>query len=270
MKKNVLVILFFFLILNSCHYNKKEKEVCLKSWLKPSDTMFKYSDIQIPLIKYNKKCKIDSINLFVQLDERSENLKTIESIKNVKVTLGFMPDTLVRFSLEKENYSLEKGNILSIKHRFKEPYLDSINLIDLQMAYYNDFEKRIKISDSYFYKNSKKILGIENTYLDFKAFTNINTRYKNLNEGKISDSILVTTKTNAFIDNLTKYSIEINDTLTLNFKNSIKADYKDFKLKDKRVEMYNLLKMNREFITFKLDFSNSKIKTITSLKVKLE
>lgn len=263
-------ILFFLLILNSCYYNKKEKEICSKSPLKTSETIFNNSDIIIPFIKYNKKCKIDSINLLVQLDERSKNLKTIENIKNVRVTLGFMPDTLVHFSLKKENYGLEKGGIFSVKHRFKESFLDSINLIDLQIAFYNDFEKRIKISESYFYKNSKKILGIENTYLDFKAFKDVDTRYKNLNKGKNTDSILVTTKTNAFIDNLTKYNIEINDTLTLNFKNSIKADYKDFKVKDKKVKMYNLLKMNREFITFKLDFSNSKIKTIKSLKVKLE
>ena len=61
----------------------------------------------------------------------------------------------------------------------------------------------------------------------------------------------------------------INDTISLNFKNNIKASYIDHHLLDKNAKMFSLLKMNKNFLTFKLDLSKLKIDSINAINVDL-
>ena len=80
----------------------------------------------------------------------------------------------------------------------------------------------------------------------------------------------MTTRTDQRIDYLTKYKININDTLELNFRNSIKASFNELKLQDKNVKMSDLLKQNKSFITFKLDLSKLNLLKINSVEVSLD
>lgn len=270
---NYLIIFFAFLVIYSCH-NKSEKKHCKKQAVKISDTIFKETEI-LSSLTYDRNCKINHLDLLVLLDERSNILDSTEYFKDITLKLGFIPDTSSSFVLSKKDYVIipSKGNkLLKISYEFIKPYLDTLNVIDVQTITYNALKKRTLKSESYFYNNSKKILGIENTYLDFSAFKEKNVAYKNIsNTSKIAiDSILVTVKTAKFIDELTKYNIEINDTLSLNFRHSIKANYKKNKYQENNVTMYNVLKMNKNFVTFKLDLSNLNLNTIHSLKVFLD
>ncbi|MCF6280128.1 MAG: hypothetical protein L3J14_07255 [Flavobacteriaceae bacterium] len=268
----IIFITLTFLCLYSCAQKNNNLFCKKKRDAKISDTIFKKSEI-ISLVTYDKNCKINSIEMLVILDERSKDLNSFEDLRDVTVKLGYIPDTTINIILKKKNYNLmsRKDNlILKVKHEFKEPYLDTLNFIDIQTISYSNLEKKIIKSNSYFYNDSKKILDIENTYLDYSSFKKTNTRFKNISESKNKlDSILVTTKTSKFIDNLTKYHIQINDTLLLNFRCSIKADYKKFQLQNKKVTIYDLLKINKNFITFKLKLNELNLTKIYSLKVSL-
>ena len=61
----------------------------------------------------------------------------------------------------------------------------------------------------------------------------------------------------------------INDTISLNFKNNIKASYIDLHLVDQNIKMFNLVKINKTFLTFKLDLSKVTIDTINAINTDL-
>ena len=260
----------------SCKNDKSVKiSTCNKSNVIIKDTIFSNSEI-LSSIYYNHDCKIRKLTLMVLLDERSGTLQKIDKLNDVVLTLGDFSDSLmriVRSSNETHLFKKDESSILEIEYKFEKPFLEILNFIDLKTISLENVNNTSEIlkSDSYFYKNSKALLGIENTYLDYSAFKDTNFHFKNISQSKSKiDSILITVKPNKSIDDITKYNIILNDTLSLNFKNSILANYRNHKTKDKGSVMYNLLKNNKDFTSFKLNLSSLNLYKLNSIKVSLE
>lgn len=270
----ILYFLILFCLIVSCKKNKsKQKVFCKKQDLIIKDTLFDESDI-LSSFYYGDSCRIKKLNMFVFLDKRSGNITSREMIKDVSVKLGFYPDTLVNFLISNKKISLhevEKGVVLNVKHDFKTSFLDSINFIDLKTISINNTEGKMKIlkSDSYFYNNSKSLLGIQDSYLDYKAFEKEKIKYKILSkEGDYIDTILFTVKTNN-IDNIKLYDIIVN-SINLNFTYSIKASFKNFKNTDKGCLLYDVVKLNKDFLRFKLNINSLKLESLDEVIVKLD
>lgn len=259
----------------SCKKRVNNVITCEKANSYAKDNDFDNSDI-ITSIYYDKtNCKINKLGMKVLLDERSGNIKSIEEIIDIAIKLGVIGDTLINNVISPTDVKFKKTSsrkILLIDYVFEKPFLDSINLIDVStIAIINESgKKNILKSDSYFYKNSIKLLGIENTYMHYNAFIDKKVRYKNLSKKeKYIDSILVTVKVNQLIDNITDYKILLNIKNELKYKYSINASFNNFIVENKGCKLYNVLKLNKDFLQFKLNIKKLKIEKITSLDVSL-
>ena len=60
--------------------------------------------------------------------------------------------------------------------------IDTINCITAKTIIKDQKTKRRLISELYFYSDSKKLLGVENTYMDYTAFKTVKTRFKNISK----------------------------------------------------------------------------------------
>ncbi|MDO6761520.1 hypothetical protein Q4566_15010 [Tamlana sp. 2_MG-2023] len=270
------ILLITLITLLSCKKNRDINIVsCKKNNFISKDTTFFNSEI-LSSVYFNSECKINKIKLFVLLDDRSGNLKDTTDLNDVVIKLGFHPDTLINIIIPgKQTSILKKENsyLLQLEYAFKSPFLDSINLIDLKTISFEKSENKRNLlkSSSYFYNESKSILGVDKTYLDYKAFIKNNVRFKNISKSPSKvDSILITVKPRKSIDNITKYNLILNDTLILNFRNSIHANFKNPQTTDKNIIMYDLLKCDKNFISFKLNLSKLNLHYLDSINVKLD
>ncbi|WP_055448126.1 hypothetical protein [Lacinutrix mariniflava] len=259
---SLLVIINFF----SCKQKKETTTSCYKKDIVVKDKIFDKSEI-LTSVYYDDNCKIKKIKLITLLDERSGDF---EKINDVIFSIGVLKDTIVNVIIPGDSTKIIKNKkISSFNYTFKTPFLDSINYINLETIALVKIKEKIRIlkSHPYFYKNSIELLDLKNTHLDYESFNKKNTRFINISNPilKKYDSILVTVKTKKFIDDLTKYKVVINDTISLNFKNNIKASYIDLHLVDQNIKMFNLVKINKTFLTFKLDLSKVTIDTINAI-----
>lgn len=265
----IVLYIVLFCAFSAC--KREEKIICNVENYIVKDTLFNKANIISSIYYDNNTCKISKLELVILLDSRSGIIESAKDIKNVTFKLGVLGDTLISGLIDHNKIRLKnraEEKILLFDYSFDKPFLDSINIIDIQTISLN--KKSILKSESYFYKNTAAILEIENSYLDYKAFNKTNFKIKDLSSVKKQiDSILVTFKHNGFIDDLTKFNITINDTLDYHFRNSIKASYNNFKLIDKNVQMFNYLKMNKYFLTFKLDLHKINLKSIDSINVNI-
>ncbi|PID68190.1 MAG: hypothetical protein CR968_02905 [Flavobacteriia bacterium] len=237
------------------------------------DSVFNNSEIKASLFYDNKSCKIKKIKVLALLDDRSGNFETIN---DVAFTMGILGDTLIHGLVHSKNIKIDtinKTKILSFEKIFAQPFLDSLNFIELNtVAIVNHGEKKQLLkSESYFYKNSMALLGIENTYLDYKAFTDKSVHYKRLGLDKnVIDSIEVTVKVkNLDIDEIVDYTVVINDNRVLKFKQSILASYKNNIVEDQACVIYDVRKLNKNFLGFKLNLSALRLKEINAFKLSL-
>ena len=268
------IISIIILLLFSCkNSNSKTTANCKKKDLILTDTIFSSSEI-LSSIYYNDECQIEKLKLYILLDNRSGYLTSKSNLIGLQLTLGFYPDTLAGFFIDKDKTSIfnDNNSILQIEHEFEKPFLDSLNFVNLETISYDITKTFSQTTQSYpyFYNSSKSILEVENTYLDYKAFTKTNVHYKNISKSKSNiDSILITVKPNKDIDEITKYNIVINDTLSFKFRNSIIANFQNFKTKNKNARMYHLLKNDKNFTSFKLDLSKLKLNKINLIRAEL-
>lgn len=267
-------ILFLSMLFIGCNFkNSEEQSVCKKKSKEIKDTLFTQTDILCGF-EYNDSCYINTIKFVFKIDKRSGKMPDKGQLSKVILDIGYIDEDSKKNkifpnkSVEYFDYNVKKATVSGVIKIDK--LIDSINYIMATTLIKDSLEKKTYFSKPYAFKKSFSLIEMENSYLDFKAFRNTNTKFKNIStDSNIVDSILVTAKSNIKIDTITKYHIKINDTVNLNFKNSIKANFKEFKLTDKKVKMYNLLKMDKEFVTFKLDFSDSNIKSIKSFELSL-
>ena len=260
------------LCLYSCKskINKNILPICLNQNQIIKDTLFFNTDILIGT-KYNDSCNLSSINFIFKVDERSGVIKRSTDLKKLVIDGGYIDrnNHNLFFSQKTiDNFYFDgKNNLVSGEFNI-DSKLDSINFITINTVSYNLKSKKKIVSPFYTYRNSLALIGFENSYMDYKAFKETNIKFKDLTLNKKQiDSILITVKNQEFIDDLTNYNVTINDTLNFNFRNSIKAGFNDFKLMDNNVNMFNFLKMNEHFFTFKLDLHKISLKSVDSIKI---
>ncbi|WP_346882978.1 hypothetical protein [uncultured Algibacter sp.] len=271
----LLLYIITFLSLMSCK-NKVAKSDCKVKDYKINDTVFKNTNILSSIYYDTLDCKINKLEIVTLLDNRSGNIKSSKDIKDIVVKFGLLKDTIVSDVINSKEIKLnktEQGHILIFDYHFEKPFLDSINIIDLKTISldYTSNAKKILKSDSYFYKNSAKILDIENTYLDYNAFSKNKIKFKTLSVNKTSlDSILVTIKANHLpIEDIKDYKIILNDN-ELNFKYNIKASFNNFKVEDNYCRIYDVKKLNSKFLQFKLNIKYLNLKKIDDFEIILD
>lgn len=284
MKKPILI--FFILTVILCSCKEGNNKFLSKRDVKPTisacdkenrivlDTVFKNTPI-LTSMYYNENCKIQKLELITQLDERSGSIQSQDEIKNVSVITGFLGDTIHRFTIGPEDklfHFNKKDNILLTELVFAQPFLDSINILELQtFASNEDFsDGKIMISDSYLYNNTAKLLDIDRTYLDYAAFKNqnINTKIISVKENTI-DTLMITVQVNQIIDDIEMIDISLNKKVKLNYKSSIKADFKNFKRESNGCMLVSFLKMSPKFIQLKVDIEKADLKEISEIILRL-
>lgn len=259
------------LIIISC--KEANKTPCVKNTNAVLSPNFKDTDI-ITQFFYNDSCYIDSLKFVLKIDKRSCKVTENTKLKSVLLDLGYIDKK------QENNLFLPQANLKDIvfnnkgKHvegvlKIQGRKIDSINYITAQTITIDSNNRCL--SHLYTYRQSLSLINMNNSYLDYNSFLTTNTRFKNISKSNVKiDSVLVTVKTDEKIDDLTTYQLEINDTLKLNFKNSIKSSFKNIKSETKGVRMFNLLKMNKNFLTFKLDFSHINLHNFDKIKVSLD
>lgn len=255
---------------NKIYQTQNSDTVCIKKKSTIQDTVFDKTNILASFF-YNDSCKIKRIELITKLDERSGlNLKE-NGFSFVLVDIGLILNDINILLQKKEKrikYDAKTKKLYTIID-FKSPSLDSINYIALKTFYRDKSKKGRILSNMYAYYNSMELIGKKNTYLDYNAFKNQNVRFESLSKNnKPIDSLLVTVKVNRFIDEITSYKIKINNH-TLKYKYSIKADFKESITKDKGCKLYNVLKMEYNFLQFKLAITELNLDHINTFKVYL-
>jgi len=266
---NKFFLISVIILIFSC--KTRRDTTCLKKDTVLTDTIFNSSSILTTLSYDLKSCKIKKINLYTQIDERSGNYETINDIT---CKIGVFKDTLFNMVVNTKDIEINKingKNIVSFSKNFEKPFLDSINFIDLKticLIKKKNGEKKILKSKSYFYNNTADLLGIEKSYLNYDAFKDRQVRFEILGKSKKHiDSVEFTVKVlNQNIDQIVNYKINLNEK-HFGFKYSIKASFKDVISQDNDVRIYDVRKMNTEFLKFKLDMSSAKISQLNAFKL---
>jgi len=269
MNKSFLISIIILIF--SCKTRKDT--ICLKKDTVLTDTVFNSSSI-LTAISYDlKSCKIKEISLYTQIDERSGNYETINDIT---CKMGVFKDTLFNMVVNAKDIAINKVNnkdIVSFSKNFEKPFLDSINFIDLKticLVKKKNGSKKILKSKSYFYNNSADLLGIKKSYLNYDAFKDRKVRFEILGSPKKHiDSVEFTVKVmNQDIDEIIDYKLTLNEK-EFNFKHSIKASFNNTISQNNGGRIYNVRKMDADFLKFKLDFSAIKISQLDSVRLML-
>lgn len=277
--RSKIIFLFLVVILAACkNYNNNTAQViqevnrCEKNDYTVQDTVFDKSDV-LASIFYDGQCRVKKLELITQLDNRSIEVKDKRQIENINVIVGLINDTLYRksFVLDENGFSFDVvKKLIYIDIPFETSFLDSINIIDIQPFIKDLKTGRIVPSSSYFFNETSELLEIENTYLNYSDFKKHNAISKVLSRKEsFIDTLLVTTMVNQLIDDVTSIKIKMNDSITLDFKSSIKADFNDTKLKSNNCGLLNFKKMNSKFVQITLDIEKAKVKEIENIVVYL-
>ena len=283
MKKIIILLTTAALFLNSCKQHKDklladtelttQKYLCDKVDKLVLDTVFNNTSI-LTSFYYDKDCKIQRLELITKLDERSGTIENQENIKNISLTTGLLKDSIYRVNIPFEDklYYLDSNkNLLFTEIHFDKPFFDSINFIELKtfVEKVNISGEKIVISDSYFYNDTAELLEIENTYLDYDAFKKRKVVSKVISvNNKTIDTLMLTVKVVQNIDDIKKIDISINNKLNLNFKSSIKANFKDFKTESNGYQLVSFLKMSPKFVQIKLKIEKADFKEINKVDIK--
>lgn len=266
MKYLIIKLFLAFLILNSCGENKisncKKKNSTITNEISTENEIF-------TSFHYGNKCYIDSIQIAFKLDERSLDYKYDYELKNNLIDLGYISQDTSYFitQIADKKFKYDKKNrLVNTSVNILESKIDTINYISIQTIGIQN--KKQILSHSYFYNTSIDLIEMKNSYLDYNAFKNKKVRFKILgNKTKKIDSIEVTANVvNQNIDDIIDYKIIVNKK-EIKFKQSIKASYNGSINYNNGIKIYNVLKMNKNFLKFKLDFTELDITKLDSLKL---
>jgi hypothetical protein len=267
MKKYQLIHLALLVfILSSCS-SKNRKEAKERTDYFEANASLK-SDIKF---SYHKNRYIDSIAVTFKLDERSFKNYDDYKLKGLIIEAAYISKDTTAFISQISNPKFEINDLkevytsLNIGHE----KMDSINYLTVQTIG-RHMGKNI-LSHLYTYENSLSLINMEETYLDYPAFTDTNVHFKDISGSNTKiDSIKVTVKSDKDIDKITRFGITVNDSINFNFRNSIHANYENRTTLDRGIKMYGLLKRYKNFCDFKLDLSHLNIRMLHSVKVQLD
>ena len=276
-KLKIIFLLLFPLFVFSCYLESKEND-------SPVNTItFKQSNFDDTDIIYNilseKQGSIEKVQLIVKIDTRLKNLSKIADIKHIDLTIG---NTAKLTHLQSDadeiktftNIRMDKEHeLLIIDINLPTPISKDIDIITIFFLLDNREKHVLENTDPYYYKNSVKLLGVENTFLDQTSFKNANVLVKKIIKNKNIQEIELTIKvTDQSIDDIKDIHVNLisnGELYNLDFIHSIYINSVAEKNKSHGCKLLGFNRPDRSYIVYFIDISKLKIQKIDSIAIKL-
>lgn len=278
MKKFKIIFLFLLpLFVFSCGLKSQENNSPVNP-ITLNQSHFQDTDIIYHILS-EQQDSIEKIRLIIKIDSRLKNLSKIADIKHIDLTIG---NTAKLTHLQSDadeiktftNIRMDKEHeLLIIDINLPTPISKDIDIITIFFLL-DDREKHVlENTDPYYYKNSVKLLGVENTFLDKTSFKNANVLIKKIIKNKNIKEIELTIKvTNQSIDDIKDIHVNLrsNDEIYhLDFIHSIFINSVTEKNKSHGCKLLGFNRPDRSYIVYFIDISKLKIQKIDSIAIKL-
>ena len=206
-------------------------------------------------------------------------MSKITDIKHIDLTIG---NTAKLTHLQSDadeiktftNIRMDKEHeLLIIDINLPTAISKDIDIITIFFLLDNREKHVLENTDPYYYKNSVKLLGVENTFLDQTSFKNANVLIKKIIKNKNIQEIELTIKvTDQSIDDIKDIHVNLrsNDEIYhLDFIHSIFINSVTEKNKSHGCKLLGFNRPDRSYIVYFIDISKLKIQKIDSIAIKL-
>lgn len=278
MKKFKIIFLFLLpLFVFSCGLKSQENN----SQVNPitlNQSHFQDTDIIYHILS-EQQDSIEKIRLIIKIDSRLKNLSKITDIKHIDLTIG---NTAKLTHLQSDadeiktftNIRMDKEHeLLIIDINLPTAISKDIDIITIFFLLDNREKHVLENTDPYYYKNSVKLLGVENTFLDQTSFKNANVLVKKIIKNKNIKEIALTIKvTDQSIDDIKDIHVNLRsngELYHLDFIHSIYINSVVEKNKSHGCKLLGFNRPDRSYIVYFIDISKLKIQKIDSIAIKL-
>lgn len=278
MKKFKIIFLFLLpLFVFSCGLKSQENNSPVNP-ITLNQSHFQDTDIIYHILS-EQQDSIEKIRLIIKIDSRLKNLSKITDIKHVDLTIG---NTAKLTHLQSDaneiktftNIRMDKEHeLLIIDINLQTPISKDIDIITIFFLLDNREKHVLENTDPYYYKNSVKLLGVENTFLDQTSFKNANVLVKKIIKNKNIQEIELTIKvTDQSIDDIKDIHVNLRsngEIYHLDFIHSIFINSVTEKNKSHGCKLLGFNRPDRSYIVYFIDISKLKIQKIDSIAIKL-
>lgn len=278
MKKFKIIFLFLLpLFVFSCGLKSQEKKYQVNP-ITLNQSHFQDTDIIYHILS-EQQDSIEKIRLIIKIDSRLKNLSKITDIKHIDLTIG---NTAKLTHLQSDadeiktftNIRMDKEHeLLIIDINLPTPISKDIDIITIFFLLDNREKHVLENTDPYYYKNSVKLLGVENTFLDQTSFKNANVLIKKTIKNKNIQKIALTIKvTDQPIDDIKNIHVNLRsngEIYHLDFIHSIFINSVTEKNKSHGCKLLGFNRPDRSYIVYFIDISKLKIQKIDSIAIKL-
>lgn len=278
MKKFKIIFLFLLpLFVFSCGLKSQENNSPVNP-ITLNQSHFQDTDIIYHIVS-EQQDSIEKIRLIIKIDSRLKNLSKITDIKHIDLTIG---NTAKLTHLQSDadeiktftNIRMDKEHeLLIIDINLPTPISKDIDIITIFFLLDNREKHVLENTDPYYYKNSVKLLGVENTFLDQTSFKNANVLIKKTIKNKNIQKIALTIKvTDQPIDDIKNIHVNLRsngEIYHLDFIHSIFINSVTEKNKSHGCKLLGFNRPDRSYIVYFIDISKLKIQKIDSIAIKL-
>lgn len=278
MKKFKIIFLFLLpLFVFSCGLKSQENN----SQVNPitlNQSHFQDTDIIYHILS-EQQDSIEKIRLIIKIDSRLKNLSKITDIKHIDLTIGNTAKlTHLQFDADKikaiTNIRMDKEHeLLIIDINLPTLISKDIDIITIFFLLDNREKHVLENTDPFYYKNSVKLLEVENTFLDQTSFKNANVLIKKTIKNKNIQKIALTIKvTDQPIDDIKNIHVNLRsngEIYHLDFIHSIFINSVTEKNKSHGCKLLGFNRPDRSYIVYFIDISKLKIQKIDSIAIKL-
>lgn len=278
MKKFKIIFLFLLpLFVFSCGLKSQENNSPVNP-ITLNQSHFQDTDIIYHILS-EQQDSIEKIRLIIKIDSRLKNLSKIADIKHIDLTIG---NTAKLTHLQSDadeiktftNIRMDKEHeLLIIDINLQTPISKDIDIINIFFLLDNREKHVLENTDPFYYKNSVKLLGVENTFLDQTSFKNANVLVKKIIKNKSIKEIELTIKvTDQSIDDIKDIHVNLRsngEIYHLDFIHSIFINSVTEKNKSHGCKLLGFNRPDRSYIVYFIDISKLKIQKIDSIAIKL-
>lgn len=278
MKKLKIIFLFLLpLFVFSCGLKSQENNSPVNP-ITLNQSHFQDTDIIYHILS-EQQDSIEKIRLIIKIDSRLKNLSKITDIKHIDLTIG---NTAKLTHLQSDadeiktftNIRMDKEHeLLIIDINLPTAISKDIDIITIFFLLDNKEKHVLENTDPYYYKNSVKLLGVENTFLDQTSFKNANVLVKKIIKNKNIQEIKLTIKvTDQSIDDIKDIHVNLRsngEIYHLDFIHSIFINSVTEKNKSHGCKLLGFNRPDRSYIVYFIDISKLKIQKIDSIAIKL-
>lgn len=278
MKKLKIIFLFLLpLFVFSCGLKSQENNSPVNP-ITLKQSHFQDTDIIYHILS-EQQDSIEKIRLIIKIDSRLKNLSKITDIKHIDLTIGNTAKlTHLQSDADKiktfTNIRMDKEHeLLIIDINLPTAISKDIDIITIFFLLDNREKHVLENTDPYYYKNSVKLLGVENTFLDQTSFKNANVLIKKTIKNKNIQEIALTIKvTDQSIDDIKDIHVNLisnGELYNLDFIHSIYINSVAEKNKSHGCKLLGFNRPGESYIVYFIDISKLKIQKIDSIAIKL-